>query len=162
MTFETFIVSREEVSNPLLPDLIQAGKTLAAGGCDSGVLSARYGNRVVLSTGSLTDLATGDFVELADYDPARNVAMVIGTSDAPSSVPLHWLLYRRGDVNAVVQLRCTFDAVPTADCSPDGTIEEVMEALLLLKDNACINLGSHDGIAIGGSVTAAMEEIPCV
>lgn len=161
MTFETFVVSREEVSNPLLPGLIEAGKTLAGRGCTDGVLSARYGNRVVLSTGPLAHLGTEDFVELADFDPSRSIAMVIGTVSPPLSAPLHWLLYRRGDVNAAVQLHRTFEETPTAECSPGGDIDELMDVLRLLKDNPCINLGDGDCIAIGGSVQAAVEAIPC-
>ena len=162
MTFETFVVSREEVSNPLLPELIRAAKTLNEHDLNRGVVSARYGNRVVLSTGPLEDLGTGDFVELVDFDPSRHVAMVIGTIAPPLSAPLHWLLYRRGDVNATVQLHRSFKAVPTADCSPDGGVEELLEALRLLKDTPCINLGDGDCIVIGGSIQAAMERIPCL
>ncbi len=162
MTFETFFVSRETVSNPLLPGLIDAGKTLTEHGCADGIISARYGNRVVLSTVSLGNLSTGDFVELADYDPSRHIAMVIGTMPPPRSVPLHWLLYRRSEVNAAVQLHRRFEDAPTADIDPDGAIDEVMEALRLLKNNMFINLGDDDCIAIGGSIAAAVEAIPCV
>lgn len=162
MTFETFTVSREEISNPLLPELVKGGKRLAEHGCNAGVVSARYGNRVVLSTGPLATLTGAAFVELADYDPARNVAMAIGTAAPPQSTPLHWLLYRRSDVNAAAQLHRTFDDIETADCDPTGDIDDLMEALRLLKDNTFINLGSDDCIAIGGSVAAALEEIPCV
>ncbi len=162
MTFETFTVSREKVSNPLLPELVRAGKQLAEHGCTAGVVSARYGNRVVLSTGPLARLTRAAFVELADYDPARNVAMAIGVNAPPQSTPLHWLLYRRSETNAAVQLHRTFKEAPTADCDPTGDIDELMEALRLLKDSAVVNLDGDDCVAVGGSVAAALEEIPCV
>jgi hypothetical protein len=162
MTFETFFVSREEISNPLLPGLIDAGKTLADHGCPDGVISARYGNRVVLSTASLDNLSIGDFVELADYDPSRHIAMVIGTAAPPQSVPLHWLLYRRSEVNAAVQLHHQFEDAPAADIDPDGAIDEVMEVLRLLKNNMFINLGDDDCIAVCGSIAAVLDVIPCV
>lgn len=162
MTFETFTVSREEISNPLLPEIIRAGRTLAEHGCNAGVVSARYGNRVVLSTGPLSDLEPAAFVELADYDPTRTTAMVIGAHAPPQSTPLHWLLYRRSETNAAIQLHRTFDDIETADCDPTGDIDELMEALRLLRDSACVNLDGEDCIAIGGSIAAALEEIPCV
>ncbi len=162
MTFETFTISREEVSNPLLPEIVRAGKQLSENGCTAGVISARYGNRVVLSTGPLADLEPAAFVELADYDPARNVVMVIGTNAPPQSTPLHWLLYRRSETNAAIQLHRTFDDIETADCDPAGGIDELMEVLRLLRDSACVNLDGDDCVAVGGSVAAALEEIPCV
>ena len=162
MTFETFVVSRETVSNPLLPSLIKAGKTVAERGCTDGVVSARYGNRIVMSTGPLAHLAVEDFVELADFDPGRNVAMVIGVEHPPVSVPLHWLLYHRDDVGGVVQLHRSLEDAPRADCTPDGAVDDVMEALRLLKNNNVINLGGDDCIAVGSDVEAAVEEIPCV
>ena len=42
----------------------------------------------------LSRLEAEHFVEVVEYDPVRHMAMVIGTRDAPRTVPLVWLMLR--------------------------------------------------------------------
>ena len=43
---------------------------------------------------ALGSLEVEHFVEVVEYDPVRHMAMVIGTRDAPRSIPLIWLMLR--------------------------------------------------------------------
>ncbi len=40
------------------------------------------------------NLGMEHFVEVVEYDPVRHMAMVIGTRDAPRTIPLIWLMLR--------------------------------------------------------------------
>jgi hypothetical protein len=63
-----------------------AGASLAMRQMDHFVTTAVGAN--------LGTLVLDDFVEVVEYDPVRHVALVIGMKDAPTSVPLLWLLLR--------------------------------------------------------------------
>jgi hypothetical protein len=51
----------------------------------------------IVATGEGADLRKLElehFIEVVEYDPVRHVAMVIGTRDAPHTIPLVWLMLR--------------------------------------------------------------------
>jgi hypothetical protein len=51
----------------------------------------------IVATAEGVDLASLEmehFVEVVEYDPVRHMAMVIGTRDAPRTIPLVWLMLR--------------------------------------------------------------------
>ena len=68
-------LSEENVKNPIIKDILELGKKINR----SGDISARYANRIVISTNqSLKNLNENDFVEVVDYNPSTDVALVIG------------------------------------------------------------------------------------
>jgi hypothetical protein len=49
-----------------------------------------------------------DVVEIVDYDPLKNVMMVIGTKDPCLETPVHWIVQKaRHDINALLQINST-------------------------------------------------------
>ncbi|HDS59889.1 MAG TPA: hypothetical protein ENN54_06345 [Thermoplasmatales archaeon] len=161
MTFEAFFLSREPVCNPVVAEVVAAGRHLGDGIRCPGTISVRYGNRMLI-TGqgvNLCRLEPEDLVEVADYDPVRQTVMVIGPRQPSLSTPLHWFLYRRPDVHAAVQTHGETAAL-REDQQEAYPMEMVMEALRGLRDSAMINLGG-DRLAVGPSLENALEELGC-
>jgi hypothetical protein len=76
-----------------------------------------------------------DFVEVLEYDPVRHVALVIGMRDAPSSVPVHWLMQRvfPGAEGVAVLPSHVVGEVLRLPGAPRGSFEEAMAAAEMLK-----------------------------
>ncbi|MEA2055168.1 MAG: class II aldolase/adducin family protein [Candidatus Thermoplasmatota archaeon] len=166
MSFETFFLGREKIRNPFVREMISIGKELADKGIGrEGNMSVRYGSRIIITArnadmGSLTE---SDFVEVADYDVVRNVALVIGQKEPSAETIMHWLIYRREDINAIIHIHNTFEKLPTTEKEkPSGSFEIALEVLKSLKNSRCINLRNHGCIAVGKSLREAREEIACL
>ncbi|UCC92443.1 MAG: hypothetical protein JSW25_07155 [Thermoplasmata archaeon] len=96
----TVNVSREPVRSNAVPVIQEwaAGlvEALEADALAGATVAMRQMDHIV-ATCEGADLAALDmdrFVEVVEYDPVRHVAMVIGTRDAPRTIPLVWLALR--------------------------------------------------------------------
>ena len=153
--FETFFLSPEMVCNPLVAEIISAGHHLSENGPCYGTISARYGNRMVI-TGRRVNLGVigvDDTVEIADYDPVRSVVLAIGPCMPSAATLLHWLLLRRKNIYAVVHV---YKAV---DMPPDELVT-LKQILADIKKNNSINLESSR-LAVGLTVATALEALQC-
>jgi hypothetical protein len=96
----TVNVSREPVRSNAVPAIQEwaAGlvKVLDAESLAGAMVAMRQMDHIVTTAeGTRMDgLDIDHFVEVVEYDPVRHVAMVIGTRDAPRSIPLAWLMLR--------------------------------------------------------------------
>jgi L-fuculose-phosphate aldolase len=168
MIFETFFLGKEKINNPLVKEMIDIGRILVDALSYPNILgniSTRYGKRVLITSCNerIGYLIENDFVEVADYDATRNLAFVIGKNEPSYEMPMHWLLYRREDINAIIHIHKVFNEFPTTELERlPGSLELVLEALKLLKNYNCINLKNHGCIAIGKNLRNAMEAILCV
>ena len=164
--FETFFLGREKINNPSIKEMISIGKELGNAFSHSmvGNMSVRYGKRMVITShDNIASLTPNDFVEVVDYDIARNVALVIGKKEPSHEMPMHWLIYRREDINAIIHIHELFNELPTTEKEePPGSLEIALEALKALKKGNCINLKNHGCIAIGKNLRNAKEVIPCL
>ena len=100
-------------------------------------VSVRQMNHMV-ATGEgagLHNMALEDFVEVVEYDPVRHVALVIGMRDAPSSVPVHWLVHRvfPGAEGVAILPFHVVGEVLRLPGAPRGSFEEAMAAVEVLK-----------------------------
>jgi len=61
-----------------------------------GTVAMRQMDHIVATCegASLGALELEHFVEVVEYDPVRHVAMVVGTRDAPRTMPIVWLMLR--------------------------------------------------------------------
>jgi len=152
--FETFFLSPETVCNPLVVEIIAAGRHLRENGPCYGAISARYGNRMVI-TGRFVDLGVldvEDIVEVADYDPIRRMALVIGFCMPSVATPLHWLLFRREDISVVVHVYDS--AMPPDDMA---TLKQIL-ADIKANNSAILESGR---LTVGSTVATALEELSC-
>jgi L-fuculose-phosphate aldolase len=161
-------LSKEMVRNPLVKEMMEAGKILREKEYVTntyGNISVRYGKRMII-TATHTDLGKlgmEDFVEVVDYNPVTNTAMVIGLKEPSMETPMHWLIYSRDDVNAIIHTHKIFEGVATTEEEkPEGSIELAMQALKTLGNRKLINLKNHGSIAVGRSIKEAMEVLGCL
>jgi hypothetical protein len=158
----TLFVSRETSNCPLLSDMVTLGQSLQEVGLtdkDTGILSMDYGKRLLINAknADLKKLTQQDIVEIVDYDPLKNIMMVIGLNDPTLETPVHWIIQKaRHDVNAVLQINSTSlferfqNMFPTTenDTQP-GTLERAMEILRTLRNGKTI-LIKNEGIVFVG------------
>lgn len=166
MAFETFFLGKEKINNPLIKEMISIGKELGNIFSEdvAGNISVRYGKRMLITShNEIASLTTDDFVEVIDYDAVRNIALVIGEREPSYEMPMHWLIYRREDINAIIHIHEIFDGLLTTEKEePPGSFEIALEALKMLKNKNCINLKNHGCIAVGKNLRKAMGEISCL
>jgi len=165
---KTLFLSREEVRNPLAEEIKRAGKIVKEKGLVEGTygnISARYGKRMVITaTGSdLGNLSNEDMVEVVDYNPVTDIAMVIGVKEPSKETPMHWLIYRREDINAAIHVHRTFEEAPSTEkYAPQGSLELAMEAIKALKNSKIANLMGHGSIAVGVNIEDALRVLKCL
>ena len=107
---QTVFVSRETSNCPLISEMIKIGKKLEEIGLDdkeTGVVSLNYGKRLLINAKNINikKMNQQDIVEIVDYDPLKNVMMVIGSKDPCLETPVHWIVQKaRHDINALLQI----------------------------------------------------------
>ncbi|RLF51369.1 MAG: hypothetical protein DRN11_02865 [Thermoplasmata archaeon] len=165
---KVLFLSREKVENPLLEEIRRVGKIVKEKGLVEetfGNISIRYGKRMIItaSGADLGDLKDEDFVEVVDYNPVTNIALVIGLKNPSIETPMHWLIYKKPEINAIIHTHKIFDNVPTTEkYAPPGSLELALEALKALRNANLINLKDHGSIAVGFSLQQALEELKCL
>jgi hypothetical protein len=96
----TVNVSREPIRSNAVPAIREWAKGLTDALDAEALVGAAVAMRqmdhiIATAEGSVMgSLEMDRFVEVVEYDPVRHVAMVIGTRDAPRTIPLVWLLLR--------------------------------------------------------------------
>jgi len=95
----TFFLSYEEIKNPLVKEL----KKICYKKNENFSISVRYGKRILINAANtdFKNLKNSDFVEIVDYNPVNDVAMVIGTKEPCSDAPIHCLLYSKEEINCI-------------------------------------------------------------
>lgn len=96
----TVRVSSEPVRSNAVPAVREWAERLVEGlerenGVGATVAMRQMDHIVATAEGvDLSSLEVEHFVEVVEYDPVRHMAMVIGTRDAPRTIPLIWLMLR--------------------------------------------------------------------
>jgi len=164
---QVIYVSREMVKNDMLEKMKKIGAKLKEKKYVThtyGNISVRYGKRMIITAtnADLGKLEDEDFVEVVDYNPVTNIAMVIGMREPSRETPMHWLLYSRKDINAIIHTHKIFENVPTTQKErPAGSIELAFEVLKAIGKNKLINIKNHGSVAVGETIDKAMEVMDC-
>ena len=98
-----------------------------------------------------------ELIEIADYDPIKNILLVIGPMEPKIETPIHWMIHHaREEINSIVQINSSILAenlvnkLPIVDDKyPIGTIENIKEILKSLRDNNKIIIGSNSILFVG-------------
>jgi hypothetical protein len=170
--FQTFFVARELSASPLVAELIRFDKKLndlklVTDTCI--VFSADYGNRLLI-TGNNVDVSRmnhEDIVEVVDYDPLKQIALVIGKQEPSSLIPVHWIIHKaRDDVHAVVVFMNKYlcerfaDALPVTEHeAPVGSLELAKELLQTLRQGKCIVMKNLGLLMIGFNLREIEDQI---
>ncbi len=165
---KTIFLSKEEVKNPLTKEIKEAGRIVKEKGLvegNFGNISVRYGKRIIItaSGADLGNLSNEDFVEVVDYNGVTDIALAIGLKNPSIETPMHWFIYRKPEVNAIIHTHKIFEDAPTTEKdAPAGSIELAIEALKALRFANLINLKNHGSVAVGIDLKKALEELKCL
>lgn len=155
-------VSRETSHCPLISEIVTISKILQERKLtdkETGVMSLDYGKRLLINAKN-TDVKTinhQDIVEIVDYDPLKNIMMVIGTKDPSSETPVHWIIQKaRDDINVILQIASVplFEkwkqVLPSTekDTKP-ASLERAKEILRVLQKGKSI-LIKNEGVVFAG------------
>lgn len=168
--FQTFFVSRELSNCPLTTDIIKFGKKvdefgiLKDGECN---ISLTFGKRLLINAKkeNIENLKNQDIIEIVDYDPIKNVILIIGKKSPSIETPIHWIIQKaRQDVNAILQItsknlydHLINDLPITEKKVPKGAIEQVKEILKALRASKNI-LIRNEGVLFAGFNLKEIED----
>lgn len=161
---KTIVLSHDTVANTLLEELVRAGRMIATlHQSVSGSISHRYGKRFLITASNVTlpNLNHSDFVEVVDYNPVNDTALIIGRTNPSPEVPLHWLIYTRDDINAIIYLSQMRDihAASHTSTSEFSTFNLGKEVLPLLRLNRKATLSDGTIISIGRTLNETVEAL---
>jgi hypothetical protein len=160
---QVLFVSRETSKSPLFNDMVKIGRTLEQyiePTRETAMVSYDYGRRLII-TGKNTDvtqMSQADIVEIVDYDPLKNIMLVIGTKEPCQEAPVHWIIQKaRHDINMLLQVhspslvRRLKDLLPsTEEVTSPGTLDRAKEFLKTLRKGKTILIPYDDDILFAG------------
>jgi len=159
---QTLFVSRETSNCPLISEMIKLGQRLEELGLadkETGIVSLDYGKRLLINAKNVDvkKMKQPDVVEIVDYDPLKNIMMVIGTKDPCFETPVHWIIQKaRYDINALLQINSTTlyeklkGTLPTTEKETQPvTLDRAKEILTTLRTGKTI-LIKNEGILFAG------------
>jgi len=166
MGFQTFYASKENSLCPQIPELVKIGKTFVTknllDNISETVISLRYGRRVLINSdnSNIGELQQEDFLEIVDYDPLRNVLLVMGTKEPRIESPSHWLIHHaRDEVKAIIQINSKrliekFEKkFPITEKEyPNGTLDQVKEILLKLRNSKIVVIKNQGLLFVGNNM----------
>ena len=170
--FQTFYVSRETSSCPLLVDIIDFGKKISSIKLfDHSIftISVSYGKRMVISTkqDNIAVVQSEDIVEIVDYDPIKHVLLAIGKNEPSPDAPVHWMIHHaRDDINAVVQIqnndilpRISMKLPTTKSKLSGGVIDQAKMILQTLRKGKTIGLKNMGVLSVGVNLQEIEETL---
>jgi len=162
----------------LFGELVKIGHILESLGVsthETGIMSYDYGRRLIITAKhvDVKQMTQEDIVEIADYDPLKNIMLVIGTKEPSLETPVHWIIQKaRHDINVLLQLHSPSlvtklkGTLPsTEETTLPGTLTRAKELLKTLRKGKTI-LIQDDEILFAGinipeiekSVTFSLKE----
>lgn len=134
----------------------------------SGSMSLSFAKRLITTNDSMTldRIQPGDIVEIVDYDPIKDIFVLMGKTTPGSFANTHWLVQRaREDVQIVLLL---FDEVvssfqlnqvpETKKEYPIGTLDLTKEILRTLKTSSMTKI-KNQGLIITSKSFQELEQI---
>jgi hypothetical protein len=158
----TIFISKEASNCPLISEMLTLCQNLQVLGLtdkEYGTLSLDYGKRILINAKQvdLKKITPQDIVEIVDYDPLKNIMMVIGLKDPAVEAPVHWIIQKaRYDINALLQIssislfeKCKTMFPSTEQEAPPATLERAKDILKTLRNRKTI-LIKNEGILFAG------------
>ena len=169
---QTFFVSRETSNCPLISEMIKLGQRLEEIGLadkETSIVSLDYGKRLLINAKNidLKKMTQHDVVEIVDYDPLKNIMMVIGPKDPDTETPIHWIVQKaRRDINALVQIynpdlvKKFQKTLPMTEKTTSSTfLERAKEILKTLQKGKTILIYNEGILSAGINMNEAQENL---
>jgi hypothetical protein len=158
--FQTFYASKEESNCPLITDSIRIGKKLKENGKTNIIISQRYGKRVLInSMGDFEKIKTSDFIEIVDFDPVKNILLVMGNQEPRVNAPLHWFIFHaRSEINAIIQINDLeiiekIKKFPTTKNEyPICSIDQIKDVMKCLRKSKNVIIKNQGALFVGNSL----------
>jgi len=169
-TLQTLFISREQSNCPLLSEMIKLARTLEELGLtdtETAVISVDYGKRLLINAKNVNvkKMTQQDVVEIVDYDPLKNIMMVIGPKDPTTETPVHWIVQKaRQDINALLQINSTGlvtkinKSLPMTENSTSSASLECAKDILKTLRNGKTILLKDEGILFAGINTKEIDD----
>jgi hypothetical protein len=168
---QTVFVSRETSNCPLISEMIKIGKKLEEIGLadkETGIVSLNYGKRLLINANiNIKKMNQQDIVEIVDYDPLKNVMMVIGSKDPCLETPVHWIVQKaRYDINALLQINSItlFErlkgTLPTTENETKPiTLDRAKDILKTLRTGKTILIKNEGILFVGINITEIQDAL---
>jgi len=167
---QTFVITRETSNCPLIPEMSRLGsrcRDLGVADPDRVLISYDYGRRLLVTAehADAKNLRQEDIVEIVEYNPLKDIMMIIGPKDPCTDAPVQWMIQKaRHDINITLQVNnpglndALPDTVPKVpDPLPTQTIEKAKVLLRALQKSPVI--GTPTGILIIGVNAKVIEQL---
>ncbi len=170
LPFQLFTLSKEESNCPLIPQLIHFGKILNQSESMTGnikvTMSSGFGKRVVINTTDvpINRLTRSDFIEIIDFDPIRNILLIIGSKPPHEITPLHWIIHHaKPEIISIVMLldgtnSLRFPTTISQTIREGNTILETAKTILKTLQKKQIILVESKGVIITGNSFKQIKE----
>jgi hypothetical protein len=159
---QILFVSKETSNSPLFGEMTKLGQTLKHLGLsesETGIVSYDYGRRLIITAKNIDvkQMNQADVVEIVDYDPLKNIMLVIGTKEPCQEAPVHWIIQKaRHDINVLLEIqspslveRLQGTLPATEETTLPGTLARAKEFLKTLRNGKTI-LIQNEGILFAG------------
>lgn len=170
--FQTFYLSRENSTCPIITDFIRISKKLE-NNCLSSlvekiVISAKYGKRMIINGfgSNYRTINQDDIVEIADYDPVKKIFLVLGKKNLYPETSMHWIVQSaRNDINALIQINgaelldsLSMDLPKTSKDNLPWSLEMAKNILSLLRNNNILEI-NNKSILFSGYALRELEKL---
>lgn len=160
LNIQTFYVSKEESNCPLIADALRVRKKIMDLNYNDVIISQRYGKRILINSINFNEEKIKEsFLEIVDYDPIKNVLLLMGPDEPQIETPLHWFIHHaRNEVNVVVQINdkeLTGKIKNVPKTQKDYSVialEQIKEVLKHLKDSKKVIIKNQGAIFVGNNI----------
>ena len=165
---QIFFASHELPSNPLVNEIIKAGKTIAEktdGDQTQGIISLGFGKRIIATadTTNFSSIEQEHLIEIVDYDAYKKILLIMGKKEPIPAIAINWMLHHaKQEIGAIVLIenikKTTLNKnIQTIDTQPHSTILNQVKTLLnALQKNSILQL-ENQGILITGRTISDIQ-----
>ena len=169
--FQTFYNSREQSRCPLIPEIVRIYQDFIDKNIlddeSYAVISIRYGKRILINGSNNSKFSEiENFLEVVDYDPVKNIVLVIGPALPYRETPIHCLIQnaRRG-VNSIIQINSK-KIFEKLNCNIQNQIEEknnyleyAKDILTILRENNFVMIKDKGIIVVGKNIFDSKQNL---
>lgn len=165
---QIFFASHELPSNPLVNELIKAGKTIAEktdGDHTQGIISLGFGKRIIATahTTKFSSIEQDHLIEIVDYDAYKQILLIMGKKEPIPTLAINWMLHHaKQEIGAIILLENSKKTtltknIQTIETQPHLTILNQVKTLLKALQNDSILHLENQGILITGRTISDIQ-----
>lgn len=167
---QIFYASHELTSNPLVNEIITAGKSIANtyGDQIQGIISISYGKRIIATANTInfSSIEQKHIIEIVDYDAYKQIILIMGKKEPIRDIALHWMIHHaKQEIGAIVLLKnITHSPLKigqkTIDAQEHSTILNRTKILLkALQNNSVLHLEKEGIFITGNTITDIQNQL---